>query len=982
MTFQAKRFFDRSCALALPAALASCLLGLAAHGATSSPQSSERRAEEEIEFAKGLATEWQFIELAEKVLDDVVNSGQTSDKLEQELELARCEVYSSGARYERDEEKRQALFLKAINSYRDFVDENLTSVNRESAELDLIDLASVYGRDVGRQLESAVGEQAAELKANMSEVLNDAIFRTLDLIDSLKAEIDYARDDDRPYKALANERHKLMLNAAQMRLTLGRHSDLGEAQFEEAGRTLEELALDAGETSFWGLHAYLLLGSVYSAQGLWEDAVSFLEYVCQSAVPRDRDLRKRVFEGKSQSELDVHWNFIELGMDDLVSALANAGDTVEACNWGMHFLNIRDEYGFAVSANGHLSRLQVARVLMNSGGFVGGKQGEYEWFQKRDDMRKAGFKSARESRTATDLALIIAQDVNRENQNNILKVWAQQTISDLINRPGVQVAPDILFEAAQGDYFNQDYARAIPAFKRVLASLENKDQATRINVGPRALWHLGRCLTKLDRPLEAAMVYSSGLDSDWVGDPEYDVKNAKDFNNSMRVVKSRAGSDPTIDRLFVESEEAILKHNKDDAGDIVFKQAKQKYDAKDYELARAQFGDVPGDANNYEKALVYIAVCSHKLGDSNQALRELNAYLDDYLSDPVNQTTDTTRILRRTEARGLAVYYGGAIHFAQAERGEGSYEEAVKWLGTYHEDFPDQRDFAARALYITLRSNLALQRYDDAKATLDILLAEFPRHNYTGVGANKIYGVLEEDRNAAMEAGNKSRSEELLPRMAEMLKIYNDLAPKPQLSWMRKEAALWSELKNWPEAERVLRQATANFATGSIDEDEKALTHGVWPDLAHALLEQHQVAEAADILMQLVPTDENPDRKPSRSTASNFARAVCGWVEGQGSEIIEVPGVGDAESIERACKIIDTIANSTDRWECPWYGIKFDLAYGYYKWGSFDSSKLESAKRQLNQMRSDLGDNLEQMTPSCDGDDSLRQKYLWLLRKL
>ena len=72
-----------------------------------------------------------------------------------------------------------------------------------------------------------------------------------------------------------------------------------------------------------------------------------------------------------------------------------------------------------------------------------------ETFETEDEMEAAGFSGARNSRSALDLALLIAQNVNDQNRGNTLQWRAQQVISAIIERPGVSVSPDILFEAAQ-----------------------------------------------------------------------------------------------------------------------------------------------------------------------------------------------------------------------------------------------------------------------------------------------------------------------------------------------------------------------------------------------------------------------------------------------------------------------------------------------------------------------------------------------------
>jgi tetratricopeptide (TPR) repeat protein len=943
-----------------------------------SAQRSEREIREDLAFARGLASDWQFVELAEGVLDEI-DASRVSDRLKEQIGLTRCEVYASGAPRERDSVRQQELYEKALEAYRSYLETNRFAENRGEAERDLVDLANAYGQDLFRLFGDAVGDEATALREKIANVLTDAIGRTQDLIDGLQDQIDEEEQIEGATAGLRRERSILMLNRGQMLLTIAQVSEDGTYYFEQAGQTLEELAGTAGERTYFGLKAYSRLGEVYAAQGRYDDAADFLQFVVESTVPIEAETRalEGGFDAQPQEVKDAFWYFVDSAMGPLVDAYIATGDIEEACRWGLHFTNSIDRYGFTLSRpNGYFSMLAVARAMLDSGGYVGGPTGAYEWYQTREEMEAAGHKGRRNTRSALDLSLLLAQQVNRDNRGNILQLHSQKVIADIIER-GVAVDPEVLFEAAQGAYYEERYSKAIEGFKRVLSVLETGDDATRARLGPGVLWHIGRSFQKDGRTIEAATAFRTGLEDRWKGDPKYDSENAKQYHKSITLIRSKAGDDPLIEAKFREAQDLVLAHQDSDqgAGDILFSQAKLAYDQKDYEDARERFLQVPGGANNYEKAVVYAAVSLNKLGDADQAFSDLEKYLEVYVKDPVKTPTTETALGRRQEAMGLARYYGGLILFTRAEAGAGSYDPVIEWLDSYAKDFPEQTAFAPKTLFMTLSAFLAKGDIPSAEARLERLTSKFPDSVWTGHGALAIYKVYDERREAAAKGTDTAA---LTRGMAQNLQLFNTLGGEPKLSYLRSESKLWLELEEWAEAEKVLARAAKAFGDSQDPVDLSIIRSFVLPDLAHAKLRQKKTREAAELLGTLMADNDSP----SRQTAHDFCMATSGWVEGKDREIVEVAGLGGAENLERAAELLIKLAQSIDKWEMPWYELKFDLAYTYYQWGKIDGKKLESAKRQINQLQSDLTADLTRIRDTADGDDTLRQRFLWLLGKL
>lgn len=938
---------------------------------------SERVLREDLEFARGLASDWQFVELAEAVLSGM-DTRRSSERFKEEIALARCEVYASAARRERDDSRREGHFDKALEAYRNYLDENRFAENRPAAERDLVDLATVYGLDLFRLQEDAVGEEAARLAAKISEVLDDTMKRSDDLAEKLQAEIESERRDGGTTATLERDRYVLLLNRGQMLLTLSQVGDQSAYYYEKAIETLEDVASEAGDQTSFGLNAYLLLGQVYASHGEYSDAADYVQYVVDSSIPVDPAQRASVFDPLPQGVKEANWRFVDRATGPLVDALAASGDVATACLYGLHFRNCVSTYGFEVSRPlGYQSMLSVARALIDSGGFVGGAPGELVWYGTKEEM-EAAQSSRRNRQSALDLALQMAQEVNTANRGNVLQLAAQKTISAVVAR-GVAVNPEVLFEAAQGSYFEREYATAVAAFKRVLSVLSTGDDATRTRLGPEVLWHIGRSYQEMGRPLEAAMTFRTALEDRWHGDPRFDEENAKQYYKALQGLRAKAPDDAVIESMHREAQDLVLRfaNNADSQGSILYRQGEIAYAEKEFEDARERFLQVPPSAPDFEKGKVYAAVCLYRLGRGPEAAAELATYLETFVNDPVYQPTTESAKTKRRESMALATYWAGRIAFEAAEQGSGDYDAVLRWLDGYADAFPAQSDFGPKAMMMVTSSLLAKGDFQGAEERLARLEQEFPEDSATGVAAYELHKAYSERRDAAEKAGDAAEVKRLTRRMAESLGVVNRvLAPK--LNNLRREAQLWAEIEAWKEAEAALDRALREFK-------KEASGAGVPADLAHAKLALKKVGEAAALLEPIVNAE---GAKPSKLAARDWARAVTGWVEGTGTEILEIPGIGDQATLPKAAEILVQLANTADKWSCDWYGLQFEVAYAYFRWGQLQANQLAVAKGLIEQIRLDLSVGLDdpskgwlEIDKSC-GSEVLRQRFLWLSRKL
>ena len=923
-----------------------------------------------MEFARELATRFAYVDLAEEVLADL-EARSLADAEKEALGLLKCDVYAAGAKGEPDAERRLELYDKALEAFQEYLEQNPFSDYLPKAQSNYVDLVNNYGRVLQIKLDEVVGDEAEAIREKIRSATEDGLNLTGDLIDALEgAESQIEK----------NERWRLMLNRGQMLLNMASVSENGTFMYGQAEQTLEDLALEAGETSGAGLNAYILLAQVKMSQGLYEDAAVFSEFVVNTVIPSDPNVRAELgWDELSFDEKVGRWRLAEVGIGTLVEAYDKAGYPESAANWALHFINMRQSEGFDLSAIGNLGLLACSRALLNVGGAVGGSltQGDLRWFETEEAMESAGFSGVRNARTSLDLALKLAQDVNNDNRGNTLQIRAQKVISGIIERPGVVVSPDILFEAAEGDYLNGDYARAVSSFKGIMSQLDGRDEATVRQYAPKVYWRIGMSMRKLERPIEAAMAFREAVTS-WKGDPEYDEKAANGYYAAMKEVGGAKTEDPLLKQLYLESEN-LLTSVSENVGSIKFRQGGRAYDQKDYEAARKLFLEVePGD-DSYEKALVKASLCLYKQNDIEAAKEGFRSYLEEYVEDPANAIIEEAKKQARLEARAQATYYLGVIAHNAEESGE-----VVRVLGPYATEFPAQDGYGPPALNMVVLSHVKLGDIESAKAVVDTMVEKFPSSAFTGRAAKKLHDVFAADQAKAEESGDTETSQALKSEMATYMHLYNETAKNPGYGTLRNESTLWKDLGRWTEAEAVLRKMLAKFE--GDPERAEDLEKFILPDLGLALLEQKRVPEAFEVLDPLIPKTEDDPRKPSKQLITSWCRAVSGWVEGDAANLVEVAGVGGNDNFKVATDLLlrlTTVEKQTaGAWTCPWYHIKFDTAYAYYQWGTEDSTQTAKAANLISNLKDLSGDvTLSGIAEAC-GDDVLQRRFDWLAKKL
>lgn len=949
--------------------------------ALAAPAQQTQQIEADTTFAEGLARRWQFVDLAEEVLDGIQNDYDLSETQSERLGLVRCEVYGTAARRERDPERRKELYREALKAYQDFIAENEYSTLLPEAEGAWVQLANTFAAALELELEDQIGDEAQATREEIREVLDEPLSRTGALIEGL-------RSIEEPSEADKRDLAALMLDRGKMLATMGRVSDDGTFYYGQAEAVLERLATEYGEFSGWGLQAFLEYARVRGDQGEWRDAQDFYQFVIDAVMLPSYDEWLATKEQLTPADLDWFRAFTEFSLPGILEASMNNGDVRTATTYALRFWNRYTVEGFNLSVpRGYLAALAAAEVLLDAGGYVGGRvgDGDLTWFESEEAMADE-FSSRRDRRSAVDMALDIAQLVNEDNQGNTLQTRAQKLISKIIESPGVELGPELLFQAASGHYADRDYPQAILGFKRVMASLENQDEATIAEFAPNVLNKLGRAYANEKRYLEATMVFREAVTT-YGGDPLFDSQNSKAMLAAVGFVRSASDGDPLVEELYLAAERFVIEN--DDGGDtddIEFRQAIREYQAKNYQAALTKFQAIEKGSTSWEKAQAYIGACHYRLGDESAAKASFTAYLDDFLGSPDAALSEGDEIRRanRIEARSLATYYMGRM----ADKA-GNAEEALRYLANFHDEFPSQDQMAPNTLYMSLNAFLDLGRVPQAREQYEVLSERFPDHSRTGISADLIYKAVSDLHDAAPE-GSAERTQHL-QAMAELMKTSNRLDDSPTYGSLRREALHWIDLANWTEAERVLRKMVKRFADDPAQRENMYMR--IQPDLGLALLEQDKRPEALEILREVVPVAKPadgapaPEFRPYPRTIDSFFRAAVGGVEGDSaSEMVEVIGAGTPEDVLEAAQWMEVLSRTKEKFTVEWYEYKFNQIFAWRRLAETDSSQQNVAKDLIQTMRTDVDANFNGIATDyenagLDGEPA-QARWRWLSKEL
>ncbi len=926
---------------------------------------------EELRYARALAARFQFLDLAEDVIANV--EGQRLGPEEQEfLTLARAQIFGEAARFQSDPDRRRELFNQALGAYEAFLKKHPLSPNISEARRAYVELGATYGLLAEQDLAEASGARATELKDRAVERLTAiAAFTGTAVADfGEPATLDQIQRRD-----LA----QMMLSRGQLLLQLGRLlGDEGTFYLDSGESALEQLIYLMGDDTGWGMNAYILIAEIQLTRESAEDALATTEWVVDRAIPMAADRWNALIAELSltRADKDARWSFVEVGVPLAMRCARELGQQETSLRFALYFYNTLSREGFSLSQRGYLTLIDVGRELLNAGGVLGGSPaaGTLEWFETLEDAQ-AGGHAVRNIRSSTELALTLASRASDDNPRSYVQTQAQRLVSDAITLPGVVVSADVLFQAAFGDLNSGDYEAAVRAFKRVLS---NADASDRVLFGGKVYLNIGRALQRQGRLLEAAMAFEEGARR-YSGDAESAILAAPEFYRAIGAVRRRSAGDPVVEALYLEAERVATDLGSSDSGDIFLRQGQRASDEGRFAEAREIFQQVPADSRTREAATVKAAIALYAAGDLEAARAELTEYVGVFVRDPRNRLgpQDGARIERRKLAVAEASYYLGRIALDQKR-----WDDVITRLANFESEHPGQNELAAAALDHSATAELERGNYDAARGYLEQLEARYRDNPRTGAVATRLYNTLVALHDNAKAVGDVERTAELKGQMVQLLSLSNRLNPNPTYQSLRDEGLFWLEVGDPAKSEAALRRFIQAY--GELSQLAQQREVIVLPALGRSLLEQRRAQEAYDVLATLVPAaaDKGDTRRPSVDTAQTYVRSIAGWIEGEGSEPVIVPGIGGASRLDEARQWQSKISAARESWSCDWYASEAESVWIMIQQGRLDSTRMETARRAITGLAARLGQDFALIREACGGDTTVQRRFQWLRKQV
>jgi tetratricopeptide (TPR) repeat protein len=955
----------------LPSRLASSLVCFAALAAGAGAQQlAPHQIDAQIDYARGLATSWQFIDLAQGVLDGLEVAGGLSPSQAEGLALARSEVYASGARTVADDTQREPLFDQALDGYRSFLDSYPASSLLGKARRDYIVLANDYATHMSNMLAEAVGDERKRISSVVEERLTKVLSDSGTAISDLEDVAERTESQERQYWSLRLDRGRLLLR-------LGRAIEDGEAYLTLGEEELGTIAFDATEDAYQ-LQAFMILGEVQLALGRPKDAADTFGYVLQSSIPSDRAEWTSQKEFLEAPQIQFRWFYVESVMVPLLDAYLSTGQTENAANSGLHLFNCTNGERLQFSATGQLAAVAAARTLFEAGGWVGGtaSNADYRWFQTIDDATNAGF-AARSLRSALEFSLTVALDMS-ERGIGLAQSRAKALIADLIESPGVSFGPDVLFEAARGSFDGKDYVLATSAFRRVVAATAGNEADARI-WGAKTSWYIGECFRRQGRDLEAALAFHHGI-TRWRGDAEYDARNVQAayaaIGRAMKVDSEAAAFVQLRDEIG-----AILRSMPEAGKDVAWDFAKREFDKatgeNDTDKARRIFGEavdlfaeVPIDSPNYGAARARIGVAEYLSGDAAAAAQAFDSFEAERAA-----ATDATLRAKYDAALREVRYFQGQIAIDSKD-----WRTAFEIYSQYPTQFPDERTKHDIALALAVEAAVALGDMEKALEITRRLAKDFPDSSNTLRASSAIFTPLYADYRAT-EEGSAERIE-LLPVLSEIVGLRNKLALKPTYDLLRLESNLCLEAGRFEQALAVLERIVAAYENDADPKVKEAVEKHVKSDRGVVLVELKRLPEAHAVLAPLVPSTEASGTRPPKAVLEAYIKSVCGWPVGDPAKPEVLAGVGGAAEIEKAylwaTKLTAAGVRETGSNTAAWFEARFAEFWALYQWGKIDSAKMESLRKVISTLTVDLGTEFKALEDMDGGSKQLAARYLWL----
>jgi tetratricopeptide (TPR) repeat protein len=914
------------------------------------PQSgADNMALKNAEAARAITAEFSLDHWSEKLLERSL-AEVTSPEGKSELLLARCDVLRLKARRKINDNERLPALGDAGTAYVEFLASGPGAERKVLAQKNLGALSKMYGETLVRLIEA---DEIATADRAAATTTAEAIFKTaLSGMNTVITDWE-ALDGEDPEKSLTrfSVYFPTVFNRAMVYLYWAQLHEPGSLERDQrANQAIDALGDFAlGAPFLQSQLAYKAMADCYVALGDYEDSGDYFEYVLNNITQ---------LLDESGSDLDAAYL-------DLLN------DVVQETNHGMmKMLQLSGEIArFWETYDGMMAWLEEERIDPGRPGYKA--------------MLTAAKQMIQDGR-ATE-AIELSARVAEENQNSPLRLHANSVMGKAIAvaPPGADIPLDVLYGAAEGAFFQKEYATAIDGFRLLIPRLAGSRDADKY--GAHAYYLLGLCWAKLDMPLLSAVTHQVGV-QDYGDDDDWALKNAQKW----QVLATRFYNLDTTDEVLKAFndkavEEVVIRDGGGD--DLIYKQAKQSHDLakkalrakKDgaelkrlYAKAISGYQAVPTDSSNYEKALLGAAICENESiafdsSAANRALALVQDYLENFITDPANAPQDPRQRKIRSEGEPTAVFYLGHTFRALAKAGDASkWQDVLNAFEGMVDKYPDQPDLTHAGMSYRVEAFLRVMQNSDAISEYEAMLALPAGKSRLSIAAFYIYQaysglVTTADPDMEIDALWALKGEQ-----AKYLSDYNRYSRSPRLSNLVIEADLWAALGDYKKSSVLFQRVMDDYSKDAAY--STAMHFKVRMGLVESLLQIRQLGVAVPLVEELAT-----EKPKNLRVMIAVVKVKAGFLVYEDGKVIEVPGEGTTEALEQATAMASTLvklAKSNAGKEDPpvnyfrfgpWWEAK--LMYGYVLYqrnltNPADSGKHKKSVESLQKQAPQLGENV------------------------
>ncbi len=900
-------------------------------------------------FARALSKDFGFFDLADNVLDKALN-GATTRADRNELMLARCDIKKAAAWRSKDTSERLDAWSTAGSTFIKFLAAEPAAKHRSLAQTGLGEIAYQYGLTLRDYLATATPTEAErdKLIKGAEGIFQTAITGTNELIGWWKNLPDGDEKNGARYSIYYPAEFYRALTYYYWALLYPKGEPERDVHSAKAISLLEDFAMLSGGASLTTFLAYLHMGDAYTIREEWDDAEAYYQYIIDEAIPTNEDTLKNI----SANELERRQGTVQDAYKHLLDCYHLWGKPTDAQQLTASFQAWVDDQGVYLNTSGYRILLMSASAMVD--------RGEYT--------------------EAIETAELVAE----ENDRSVLRLEANAVMMSAIKSAPASASIDlgILFGAAQGAYFQEDFQEGLNGLQLLLARMEGSRRAEEF--GPRAYYYIGRCWSKLQHPLESAASHKLGYELYPIDDDEFTIQNAKQWRLLAQKFRDANPGDAYLDSFYGAALEAEKNAGGTTPDAALWHTAKGDYDlakkarrtakntaidsnetrkaVRAYEKAIQSYRQIELGSSHYEKAINQIGICHYEMvgyasSHLADATRIFSEYLEKFVVNPENTPIDARARKTRLDMMAQADFYLGRCYRTKAKAGSlPAWEEMRDHLAGFADRYPTQTEFISTSIYYRLEAYIALGSTDEALAAFDELQAAQASDKVMQIAAFILY----RDFIKRSETADEPRS--LRETATTFLHTANTLAPSPAWQNLITEANLQLELGAYRTTQEIIERVLRDF---SDDESFKKGSSRFYAQmtLVEAYLLQDNVADATPIV------DEMLRSKPSNLKVMQTALKIkAGYPRVEKGRVKEVLADSDAAGLTIADGILQKLillaendakkANINKYSLEDYWHIKVMQAYLLYVHSKSDTTykgKHNELIRGLERLAPDLG---------------------------